>query len=333
MNKVSVGVLGCGSMGIVHLTNFLKAKNVREVFVCDKSSTRLERIKRFYKTPTFSDYRQFLEKVDAVCIATPNSLHYQHAVEALNANKHVLVEKPLAMKSEDAQKLAEEAEKKHLILAVGNQKRFNPEYLKIRQDLRSGKLGNPILIKARMIGEGPYRLHKAATDWYYSREKGGGALFDLGSHMIDLVQWINPHQMMEVLGVSLGSVLNVPVEEYAFCLLRTEGNVAISIEVGWFTKFNEETLEVIGTMGKAIASPSNTTKTLRHWALSKFGSAYFKNSDYYWQDEAFINSCLKNAYVGCLATAKEGANCISVIEKIYAFFSNQKEREDYFAPR
>jgi len=324
MNKISVGVVGCGPMGITHITNFLNAKNVREVSACDTSDSRLNRVKRLYRIRTFTDFGELLKKVDAVCIATPNSLHYQQVMEAINANKHVLVEKPLATTSTEAMKLVEQAERQRVILAVGNQKRFNHEYFKIRQDLKSGRLGRPVFIKARMIGAGPYRFHKAATNWYYSKEKGSGALFDLGPHMIDLVQWVYSKSIPKVLGAALGSILDVPVEEYAFCLLQAEGDVVIAIEVGWFAKSPDESLEIIGTMGQRTV---RNTQTMKHWALSKFGSSYFKNSDHYWLDQAFIISCLKNKYVGFLATGADGANCISVIEKIYAFFSNQQKRE------
>jgi predicted dehydrogenase len=321
MDKTSVGVVGCGTMGMVHVSNFLKAKGVKEVVAFDASETRLRRTKRTYGICTFSDYQQFLERTDAICIATPNALHYQHSIVAINAGKHVLVEKPLAMTSKEAWQLVEAARRRRLILAVGTQKRFNPQYMNMREHLRNGYLGKPVLIRARMLGEGPRRHHKAATDWYYSREKGGGALFDLGAHMIDLVRWIYPQPILNVLGAGWGKTLDVPVEEYVFCLLQAEDNVIVSIEVGWFTKFHEESMEIVGTMGEELV---RDTKTMKDWALSKFGSAYFRNSDQYWQDQAFINSCLKGTYAGCLATGEDGACCISVIEKIYAFLMNKK---------
>jgi len=322
MNGLTIGIVGCGSMGLVHLGNFVRMKGVGKVCAFDMSESRLAKARRLYGVSTISDYQQLLKEVDAVCIATPNSLHYSQSIEAIRAGRHVLVEKPLATTSIQAARLAQEAIRRHLILAVGTQKRFNPEYINLRQEVKNGILGQPVLIKARMVGEGPRRFRKSAIDWYFAREKGGGALFDLGSHMIDLVQWVYPHSTPTVLGGSLGRILDMPVEEYAFCLLKADRNTVISIEVGWFTTFHDESLEVIGTMGERIA---RDTRTMKDWVLSRFGSSHYDGSGHYWQDQAFTASCLKNTYVGSLATGTEGANCIATIERIYSVL-DQKER-------
>jgi predicted dehydrogenase len=316
LDKISVGIVGCGAMGIIHITNFKKMRNVRQICAYDVSPSRLEKIKKQYKLPVFSNYNRLLEMVDAVCISTPNYLHYRQAMEAIKADKHVLVEKPLSTTSADAWRLVQEAKRHDVILAVGKQKRFNHKYLRLRLDISNGKLGKPVLIRARMFGLGPYRSHKPITDWYYSREKGGGVLFDLGSHIIDLAKWVCPCKVVKVLGVSAGRILNIPVEEYVFCLLATQENIVLSIEVGWFTKSNEESLEVLGTMGQSVA---RNTQTLKDWALSKFGHVYFRKSDWYWQDQAFINSCIQKTYIWPLARGAEDADCISIIEKIHSF--------------
>jgi predicted dehydrogenase len=300
MKGISLGLIGCGAMGAKHLENFINIKHVSSIAVADSSEERLAWIRKKCKGITaFKDFEEMLEHVDAVCISTPNSLHFEQAYHAIRKGKHTLVEKPLTTCSSDAEKLVAEATKRKVILAVGFQKRFNMRYQALRSAVCRGKMGKPILIRARMILEGPYRGWKAVGDWWYSKRFGSGALIDVGSHMIDLVEWMFPSPVIRTKAF-LGRNLNLPVEEFAFCLLQLDKGTTVILELGWFAKKNDERLEVVGTMGTMeVVNTPNIFDSL-------IDMLHLRKDDFYFQDQAFVESVIGNRIIPPLATGSDG---------------------------
>ena len=310
MKEISIGIIGCGAIGLKHIQNFSSMDGIKEIMICDASEKRLNFIKRKFKiSKAFTSVEDIVQNSDALCISTPNSLHFTHALEAINAGKDVLVEKPMTTISSDAEKLVEEAEKRKVILAVGCQKRFNKDYQHLKATIHQGRIGKPIFVRARMLIEGPYRGWKAIGDWWYSKEFGSGALIDTGSHMIDLILWIFPFSVTRVSGF-LGKNMDLPVEEYAFCILGLENNLTAILELGWFTK-NGEKLEVVGTMGGIEAK---NKLGFRDYLVSKLK---LNKDEWYFQDRAFVMSVLRRKIVPPLSTGMDGLKVVRIVERIY----------------
>lgn len=310
MKGISIGIIGCGAVGLRHIKNFSSMDGLKEIMICDTSEKRVNFIKKRFKIKkAFTNSKEIVQNVDAICISTPNSLHFTHALEAIKAGRDVLVEKPMTTNSLEAEKLVEEAKKRGVILAVGCQKRFNKNYQYLRETIRQGRIGKPILVRARMIIEGPYRGWKAIGDWWYSKKFGSGALIDTGSHMIDLILWIFPFSVMRVSGF-LGKNLDLPVEEYAFCILGLENNLTAILELGWFTK-NDERLEVVGTMGGKEVKD----KVEIHDYLTRKLKLY--KDEWYFQDRAFVMSSIRRKIIPPLSTGMDGLEVVRIIERIY----------------
>lgn len=305
-----MGIIGCGAIGLRHIKNFSSMDGLKEIMICDASKKRINFIKRRFKIKkAFTDSEEMINNVDAVCISTPNLLHFSYALDAIKAGRNVLVEKPIATSSLEAKKLVEEAGNRGVVLAVGCQKRFNENYQHLRQFVYQGRIGKPILARARMIIEGPYRGWKAVGDWWYQKDCGSGALIDTGSHMIDLILWVFPYPVTRVSGF-LGKNLNLPVEEYAFCILGLEENLTAILELGWFAK-NDERLEIVGTMGRIEAKDKLNIQTYLKNKLN------LQKDEWYLQDRAFIASSIRRKIFPPLATGMDGLRVIEVIEKIY----------------
>ena len=149
-------------------------------------------------TQTYSQWQQLLEAAspNAVLVATPHTLHHEHVMGALDANAHVLCEKPLAHSPELASEIAEHAAKKSRHVVVSFQRRFSPGYRYMRTQLAGGKLGDVTHIQATQAQE--WLLTTTGT-WRQSMALGGGGqLSDSGSHLMDMLLWTTGLRVTEV---------------------------------------------------------------------------------------------------------------------------------------
>ena len=122
---INVAVIGVGSIGMHHARIFSDMENINLVGVVDVDIKRAQEVASRHNCRSFEDYREVIDSVDAVSIAVPTTLHFQTALDFLNHNKNILVEKPVTTTLEEADRLIEEAEKRNLIFQVGHLERFN----------------------------------------------------------------------------------------------------------------------------------------------------------------------------------------------------------------
>jgi predicted dehydrogenase len=172
MDKVNVGVVGIGHLGSLHARVYAHLKSANLIGVCDVDKRCARKIGRKYKIWYYSDYQELFDKIQAVSIAVPTSLHYKIAKDFLKAGIHVLVEKPITKTLEEADELIQIADKKNLILQVGHVERFNPAVLAIEPYLKT-----PRFIEGQRMGP----LSKK------SRVKDVGVVLDLMIHDIDII--------------------------------------------------------------------------------------------------------------------------------------------------
>jgi predicted dehydrogenase len=157
-NGLRVGVVGCGYWGSKHVRVLHSTEGVGEVALVDARQERLENLGRSFKTaPRYSDLRSALPEVDAVVVATPPSTHVAVALTAIEAGKHVLVEKPLAPSSSGARQLIEAASQAGVTLMVGHTFEYNPAVRKLRELVRSGELGELYYIDSARLNLGLYQ--------------------------------------------------------------------------------------------------------------------------------------------------------------------------------
>ncbi|MCS7150848.1 MAG: Gfo/Idh/MocA family oxidoreductase [Endomicrobia bacterium] len=128
MKKINVGVIGIGNLGQHHARIYYSLKeDVNLVAIADIDETKLQKFKKLYPDVYFTtDYRLILDKVDAISLAVPTSMHYEIGKEVLLNNKHLLIEKPITTRLHEAEELINIAQGKNLTLQVGHVERFNP---------------------------------------------------------------------------------------------------------------------------------------------------------------------------------------------------------------
>ncbi|MGH2343703.1 MAG: Gfo/Idh/MocA family protein, partial [Chloroflexota bacterium] len=185
--ETGIGIIGCGSMGREHARNLRTLAGARLVAISDPVEDARRRLIAESDAPyAYARYHDLLEQpdVDAVIITVPNALHRGVALAALDAGKHVLLEKPLAHSIEDGAAIVQAAERSNRVVMLGFNHRFNPSAQALQRAVAAGRLGTLYYARARWLRRDglPPR-----ASWFTSRAAaGGGPLIDIGVHMLDL---------------------------------------------------------------------------------------------------------------------------------------------------
>ena len=239
MKIVRLGVIGVGNMGAAHAQNILdgRIRRVELAGLCNADATRLERFAG--KTKLFPSTDELIGSglVDAVLIATPHYSHPAIGMAALQAGRHVLVEKPIAVHKADAERfLTAYTNEKHVFAAMFNQ-RTDPFYLKIREMVRSGQLGEVHRVNWTITNWFRTEAYYASGDWRATwAGEGGGVLLNQSPHNIDLLQWI----------------FGMPARVRAFCGLGRYHDIEVEDDVtAYFEYPNGATAVFITSTGEA----------------------------------------------------------------------------------
>ena len=219
MNKVNVGVVGTGYLGSLHARVYSQLKNVNLVCVCDIDKKRAKKVAKKYRVWHLPDYHTLFDKVDAVSIAVPTSLHYKIAKDFLHNNIHVLIEKPIAKTVDEAQELINIADSKNLKIQVGHIERFNPVVRAVE----------PLLKEPRFIEchrAGPYRKKK--------RVKDIGVVLDLMIHDIDIILSLVKSEVDSIEAVGISTIS--PYEDIANVRLNFKNGAIADITASRVTK-------------------------------------------------------------------------------------------------
>ncbi len=196
-----VGLLGAGRVAMAHLEAIQNLeKKVTLQAICDLDSQRAKSVAEKFKANTYyTDYSSFFKdsKIEAVIISLPNHLHYEATLKAIEAGKHVLVEKPMAMNLAEAEKMVEAAEKKGVTLMVGQSRRFSTAI----QEARKARelIGDPFRLDISFLVKFP----APPTPWWTDKKKAGHLIILLqGSHSIDTVVWLFEKMPKRVFSIS-----------------------------------------------------------------------------------------------------------------------------------
>ncbi len=191
MKKIGIGFIGTGFARKVQIPAFRMCESVSIVSVASASLANAESTAREFDIPHWTnDWRETVENkdVDLVCITTPPNLHCEQMLYALENNKHVLCEKPMAMNATEAEKMCEAAKEKQVFALIDHELRFQNGRQKVFEMLRTGEIGKVRHVKYifRNAQRGNADI---AWNWWSDETQGGGTLGAIGSHAIDTMQW------------------------------------------------------------------------------------------------------------------------------------------------
>jgi predicted dehydrogenase len=221
---IGIGIIGYGYWGPNLVRNFFETPDCTVVSVSDLSRDRLAKIGPRYPTvETTTDYRDLLcdPRVDAVVVATPVSTHFKLGMEALQAGKHVLIEKPMTCDTSEARRLVDEADVRKRILAVDHTFVYTPAVRKIHELVTKGDLGDIYYYDSVRVNLGLFQ-HDVNVIW------------DLAVHDLAIMDYLLPVQPVAVSATGISHVPGEP-ENMAYVTLHFDANVMAHLHVNWLS--------------------------------------------------------------------------------------------------
>ncbi len=232
---VTIGVIGCGHWGPNHIRVFSQLANSNVLMAADLNEERLKAIKSLFPSvQTTKNYKEILfsPEISAVCIASPTNTHFALAKEALEHDKHVLCEKPLALLPEECATLGKLAESKKKILMVGHVFVFNAGIVKLKEYIQSGELGRIYYAHSERTNLGPFRYDV-------------NALWDLAPHDISIFNYLFEQAPVSV-SARGQKCLGASLEDLAFATLEYPGNILANVHVSWLDPKKVRQITIVG---------------------------------------------------------------------------------------
>lgn len=280
MDKPRLGIIGCGRIATIAHAPALRQLEVQNrcelVACCDANAQAAHWFGRqFGIRSVYTDVADLIARgdVDAVAVATPPSTHMEITIACLQAGKHVMCEKPMAMNAGQARAMVDAARTSGCILLVGYGSRFAPSARSIRRHIRAGDLGAIYYGRAAVLRQRGVPTRSGFTS---KRVSGGGVLVDIGVHVLDLAMWLmGMPRPIGVYGVTSTKLALDPeiaahnstgaydtasfdVEDLCVALVRFENGASLMLEASWVLNQAEAQVtrtQVFGTLGSASTSP------------------------------------------------------------------------------
>ena len=233
---VRVGLLGAGAVAqVAHLPAYPKLRGLRLVALCDSDSTKLRALSRRVPVPhavQSIDELLAIDEVDAVDICLPSHLHHDAVLRCLEAGKHVLCEKPLAMTEAEVEEIIAARERSGKVLLVGMNQRYREDSIRLKECVEQGALGTPFYARASWLKR---RDGIRPADWQYrAGTAGGGVMMDLGIHVLDLALWLCDYPEPQTVSASFWRHRpDLEVEDTAVATVRCAGGVRVVVDASW----------------------------------------------------------------------------------------------------
>lgn len=266
---IKVAMIGAGVMGRAHRAAYTRLDAAELTTICD---IRLDKAEKLAGPgiKIVADYRAVLldPEIDAVDVCLPTYLHKEVVLAAAQAGKHVFCEKPLALSLDDANEMVEACAAAEVKLGVGQVVRFFPDYYKAKDVLKSGRIGEPKVIRTSRSGAFPIWPE---NDWYADYAKSGGPIVDLMIHDLDWLLWLfGPVQRVFAKSVKKDLTVNEKRLDHALVTLRFKNGIIAHTEASWAepqgSPFNTS-FEIAGTKGLYEYAKENATPLI--WRSAK----------------------------------------------------------------
>lgn len=259
MTKFGIAIIGCGRISYKHVEAIVSNHADAElVAVCDLEERNAIKRANEYNQATgqlpvvYSDYKIMLEKAnpDIVAIATESGYHSEIAIYCLERKKHVIVEKPMALSTEDADAMIKTAKENQVKLCVCHQNRFNKPIRQLRQAVEENRFGRLINGTARILWNRDMNYYIQAP-WRGTWQLDGGTLMNQCIHNIDLLQWMMGGEIDTVYAQIGNYIRDIEAEDFGAIIIRFK-NGSVGIVEGSacvYPKNLEETLSIFGEKG------------------------------------------------------------------------------------
>ena len=246
-----IGIIGCGRIAQTrHIPEYMDNNNAQLAGFFDLNHERAMDLAAQYGCKAYDSIEEMLAdpEIDAVSVCVINTLHAKVTIDALNAGKHVLCEKPMATSLEDCIAMVEAAKANNRYLMIGQNQRLTKAHLKARKLLNQRAIGDVITFKTSFGHGGPegWSIDRSGSPWFFDKNKSSmGVLADLGVHKIDLVQFLLHRKIVETTCklVTLDKTDKdgnpISVDDNAYCIFKMDNGIVGTMTASW-TYYGEE---------------------------------------------------------------------------------------------
>ena len=267
---LGVALLGCGRIAVRHaqLLSSGEIAGAKLVCVCDIDKSRAESFGKKHNVPYFVDLDSMMkecgDKIDIVSILTPSGCHAQNTLEVAPYKKYIIVEKPMALTLEDADKMIESCDKFGIRLFVVKQNRYNLPVQKLREALEAGRFGKIVMgsVRVRWCRDNAYYKQDS---WRGTWAQDGGVFTNQASHHVDLLEWMLG-DVESVFAKSRTALSDIETEDTGVAVLRFKNGALGVIEATTATrpKDLEGSLSILGELG-SVEIGGFAVNEIKHW--------------------------------------------------------------------
>jgi predicted dehydrogenase len=344
---IRFGLLGCGRIAKRH-ADLLGGNHIERtslVAVCDPVRARADAIAAKFNIPADYTIDEFLARkdIDAVAVLTPSGMHAEHAIACAKAGKHVVVEKPMALRLQDADEMMRACDEAGVKLFVVKQNRFNVPVVKAREALEAGRFGRLVLgtVRVRWCRDQRYYDQDAwRGTWAYD----GGVLTNQASHHVDMLEWFFG-DVVSVHARATTALAKIETEDTAVATLKFRNGALGIIEATTAARPRdlEGSLSILGEKG-SVEIAGFAVNQIRHWAfvdelpsdkdvMEKFSvnppNVYGFGHQAYYQH---VTDCLIHQRAA-LVDGLEGRKSLELISALYESIETGNEVPLRFSPR
>lgn len=240
----NIGIVGFGGMGFWHFENASKIDGVKFIGAYDIASDRQQLIAE-KNLRNYNSYDDMLNDPDinTILVATPNHLHKEMTIRAAKSKKNIICEKPVSLNVEELDEMIRVAEENGVIFTVHQNRRWDKDFVTVKEVLKNNSIGNVYSIQSRLFG-----VNGLVHDWHVYKKYGGGMLYDWGVHLIDQILQLVDGKLLEIYA-DLKSIVNAEVDDYFHIDLKFENGISVQIELGTYVLKSAPRWSVYGDRG------------------------------------------------------------------------------------
>ena len=249
-NQIAVGILGLGRSGWnIHAMGLKDHPDYRIAAVADPVAERRKEAEETFGCATYETPQGVIQdpNVELVVVATPSHTHVPLSKEALVAGKHVVVEKPMAESAREVDELIEAAQAAGRLITCYQPRRFDPDFLKIREWIDAGRIGRIVLVR-----RGTY-VYQRRADWQMLRKFGGGELSNTGPHLIDQVLLLLGEGKVDVWADLQHTIGAGDAEDHVKVVLKSESGATADVEITRCCAIGQRDWVIMGTYGTIVS--------------------------------------------------------------------------------
>ncbi|MDD3334183.1 MAG: Gfo/Idh/MocA family oxidoreductase [Eubacteriales bacterium] len=333
-----IGVIGCGKIAQVrHFPEYSAREDVKIAALFDMNPVRTREMAEKFGAKAYDSYKELLadSQIDAVSVCSSNASHAEISIAALNAGKHVLCEKPMAVTLEDCEAMVEAAKRNHRLLMIDQNQRLTDAHQQARELIRKGAIGRPLTFRTSFRHGGPetWSVDPGSNTWFFDKSKAAmGAMADLGIHKTDLIQFLLDQRIVETtatlctLDKKFSDGSPITVDDNAFCIYRMSGGATGIMTASWTNYGSEDNSTMInGTEGilRIYDDPDHPLILMK-----KNGETQFLDAGQIQTNDHQTQSGVIDMFVECLNhPAKEGISGESVLDAMRAVFASLDSSE------